>query len=101
VTQNETQKPTIPTESLSPAEARKQDLARRVRNDFTYHRPPAEVGPTFVTLREKAKELGLLIVEHVPAGREQATALTRLEEAVMHANAGIARQYPVEPVAGA
>ena len=73
-------------------------LSKRVHNDFTYHRPPAETQDTFVQLREKAKELALLIVEKVPGGREQSTALTNLEQAVMHANAGIARQYPVEPV---
>ncbi len=73
-------------------------LTKRVHNDFTYHRPPAELQETFFQLREKAKELALLIVEKVPSGREQSSALTRLEEAVMHANAGIARQYPVEKV---
>lgn len=76
-----------------PAQKALQD---RVKNDFTYHRPPAEIGPVFVEIREKAKELALLIVDRVPAGREQSSALTRLEEAVMQANAGIARQYPVE-----
>lgn len=73
-------------------------LAARIGNDFTYHRPPSEVGATFVAIREKAKELALLIADTTPPGREQSTALTRLEEAVMHANAGIARLYPVEPV---
>lgn len=71
------------------------DLTSRIKNDFTYHKPPSTVQDTFVELREKAKELALLIADKVPAGREQSTALTRLEEAVMHANAGIARQYPV------
>lgn len=73
-----------------------EDLEQRIENDFTYHRPPAEVGPTFVEIREKAKELARLIANKVPRGREQSSALTRLEEAVMHANAGIARQYPAE-----
>lgn len=71
-------------------------MLARIKNDFTYHRPSAEVAPIFVEIREKAKELALLIAEKVPGGREQATALTRLEEAVFHANAGIARQFPVE-----
>lgn len=73
-------------------------LTKRVHNDFTYHRPPAEVQETFVQLREKAKELALLIVDKVPSGREQSSALTRLEETIFHANAGIARRYPVEKV---
>lgn len=71
-------------------------ITKRIKNDFTYHRPPAEMQAVFVAIREKAKELALLIDRVVPPGREQSTALTRLEEAVMHANAGIARKYPVE-----
>lgn len=69
-------------------------LANRIQNDFTYHCPPPEKAQDFVTIREKAKELALIIAQLVPRGREQSTALTRLEETVMHANAGIARQYP-------
>lgn len=73
-------------------------LKARIENDFTYHKPPTEIAQNFVTLREKAKELAFLLESLVPSGREQATALTRLEESVMHANAGIARQYPAEKV---
>lgn len=75
-----------------------QDIHDRINNDFTYHRPPAERAGDFVKIREKAKELAHLIADTTPRGREQSTALTRLEEAVMHANAGIARQYPAERV---
>lgn len=71
-------------------------LIMRIENDFTYHNPPKDTIEDFVAIREKAKELALLIATRTPTGREQATALTRLEEAVMHANAGIARQFPVE-----
>jgi hypothetical protein len=74
----------------------KESLRERIHNDFTYHTPPKGVTKDFVTLREKAKELALLIVELSPPGREQSSALTRLEETIMHANAGIARQYPAE-----
>lgn len=74
----------------------KTDLLKRIENNFTYHRPPTEVVPVFAAIREKALELAKLIALNTPPGREQSTALTRLEEAVMHANAGIARQYPVE-----
>lgn len=73
----------------------KEKLLARVRNDFTYHRPPADEQHRFLALRSKALELAELIIEHCPTGREQASALTRLEEAVAHANAGVARQYPV------
>jgi hypothetical protein len=73
-------------------------LASRIDNDFTYHRPPPDAQGHFVALREKAKELAHLINAVVPTGREQSTALTRLEEAIFHTNAGIARQYPAEKV---
>lgn len=84
---------------MSHPDCAQEILKKRIKNDFTYHRPPAEMAVHFVTLREKAKELALLISALVPSGREQSTALTRLEEAVMHANAGIARQYPAEAMA--
>lgn len=70
-------------------------LIQRINNDFTYHCPPPERADVF-TIRNKAKELATLIAIVVPSGREQSTALTRLEETVFHANAGIARQYPKE-----
>lgn len=76
-------------------------LQSRIRNDFTYHKPPADRASDFVAIREKAKELALLIESRVPTGRELSSALTRLEEAVFHANAGIARQYPAELVPAA
>jgi hypothetical protein len=41
-----------------------------------------------------ARKFASLIVERVPGGREQALALTKLEEVVMWANAGIARNPP-------
>lgn len=69
-------------------------LLKRVENDFTYHCPPPEKDEVFQAIREYAKNLANLIVMTVPPGREQASALTRLEECVMHANAGIARRYP-------
>ena len=81
--------------------AGKVKLLDRVENDFTYHKSPAGVTEHFVTIREKAKDLAKWIITLAPEGRELSTALTKLEEAVMHANAGISRQYPVEPVAKA
>ena len=71
-------------------------LVARIGRDFTYHRPPAEKQAVFKAIRQKAKELALLIAEEVPPGREQATAITHLEIVVMQANAGIARPFAVE-----
>lgn len=71
-------------------------IRKRLENDFTYHRPPAEKVEVFKKLRDTAKDLAHLIVDVTPAGREQSTALTKLEEAIFHANAAIARQYPAD-----
>lgn len=62
-----------------------------IENRFTYHKPEENKIGKFETIREQAKELAYLINEYVPTGREQALALTKLEEMVMWANAGIAR----------
>lgn len=58
---------------------------------FTYH-PPKEGQPAkYETLRNTAKELAEMIVELGVPGRETSTAVTKVEEAIMWANAGIAR----------
>ena len=58
-------------------------------NNFTYHTPTEKMKPKFQELRNKAKELALLINKLVPQGREQALAHTKLQESIMWANAGI------------
>jgi len=63
------------------------DLDKR----FTYHAPKADQPARYVLLRDKAKELAQAITENSNPSREQSLALTKLEEAVMWANAGIAR----------
>ena len=64
-----------------------QDLEKR----FTYHAPKPDQPEKYTAIRAKAKELAEMIVELVPESREQSLALTNLEQAVMWANAGIAR----------
>jgi|TARA_Y100000310_G_scaffold199226_2_gene199219 hypothetical protein len=63
----------------------------RVERDFTYHPPTEDSVPKFTAIRDEAKDLALLIVRLCPPSRERSLALTKLEEAVMWANAGIAR----------
>ncbi len=63
----------------------------RIESDFTYHAPKPGQPEKYEALRAKAKELAHLINAECPDGREKSTAMTRLEEAVMWANAGIAR----------
>lgn len=66
-------------------------LYERIENDFTYHPPTDEMIPYFEAVRRDARSLAHLIDTVVPDGREKSLALTALEQAVMWANAGIAR----------
>lgn len=63
----------------------------KTENAFTYHAPKDGQPEKYQAIREKAKELAYLIKDMVPDSREQSLALTKLEESVMWANAGIAR----------
>lgn len=67
-----------------------------IENNFTYHAPQPGQPEKYQEIREKAKELAYLITRSVPPSRECAVAITKLEEAVFWANAGIARN-PVTP----
>lgn len=73
-----------------PSNDFKQELVVR----FTYHPPKAgsDQVERYATMRERALGLAGLIVENTPASREQSLALMRLDEAVMWANAAIARR---------
>jgi hypothetical protein len=59
---------------------------------FTYHKPSADQTITYENIRSFAKDFAEYIAFAVPESREQSLALTALEEAVMWANAGIARR---------
>lgn len=72
----------MPARTISP-----EELTRR----FTYHSPKDGQPERYVKIREAAHSVATTIVELTPPGREQALALTKLEEAVMWANAAIAR----------
>ncbi len=65
-----------------------KELATR----FTYHPPTSTKAEFHVEVRVKAHELATFIVGESPESREQSLAITKLEEAVMWANAGIARR---------
>lgn len=62
-----------------------------LNNRFTYHAPKESQPERYVALREAGKQLALLILQTSHKSREQSTALTKLEEALFWANAGIAR----------
>lgn len=71
------------------------DLHGRVENDFRNHPPVGSgVAERMDDATEKFVDLAHWIVDNVPPGREQSTALTKLEECSMHSKAGIARNQP-------
>lgn len=59
---------------------------------FTYHPTKAGQAEVYEKLRALARDLALQITIEVPDSREQSLAITHLEQAVMWANAGIARR---------
>ncbi|HXA25589.1 MAG TPA: hypothetical protein VNW90_25200 [Acetobacteraceae bacterium] len=75
-----------------PLSATDKMLVERIEGDFTFHAPKGDQPARYQKLRDQAKALALLIVELCPDRRERSLALTKLEECVMWANAGIARQ---------
>lgn len=63
------------------------DLQRR----FTYHAPQEGQPARYELIRDYAHGLASLINHQCPESREKSLAVTHLEEAVMWANAAIAR----------
>lgn len=72
----------------------KEDLIKRINNDFVYHAPHGDQLERYAALREAGRQLAIKIVENTPISREQSLALTNLEQAIMFANAAIARNEP-------
>lgn len=62
-----------------------------LENRFTYHAPKEDQPERYDLIRRKALMLAATISEKCPDSREKSLAITKLEEAVMWANAAIAR----------
>jgi hypothetical protein len=62
-----------------------------IENNFKYHAPKEGQPEDYQAIRDKAKELAYLLDERCPNSREKSLAMTNLEQAVMWANAAIAR----------
>lgn len=71
-----------------------KELIKQIKNNFTYHAPTPDQVETYTILRDAFKELAFLLVDECPQSRELSLALTKLEEAVMWANAAVARNKP-------
>ena len=65
-----------------------QDL---INHNFKYHAPKKGQPEKYEKIRGQAKLLAELFLDLVPDSREKSLAFTKLEESVMWANAGIAR----------
>ncbi|HEY4722171.1 MAG TPA: hypothetical protein VII92_10015 [Anaerolineae bacterium] len=70
---------------ISEADQKKLDSA------FVYHAPKGDQPQRYIELRDKAKELAELMTSLCPPSRELSLAITNLEQAIMWANASIAR----------
>lgn len=61
-----------------------------IEETFKYHAPKEGQQEKYETLRSEAKNLAYLIDELAPNSREKSLSLTKLQEAIMFANAAIA-----------
>ena len=66
-------------------------MEKQIENNFMYHSPVKGQAQKYVQIRDKAKDFALFINNQCPNSREKSLAITKLEEAVMWANASIAR----------
>ena len=66
-------------------------MSYNTENNFTYHSPKEDQAARYGEIRSSAKILAELIDKDCPDSREKSLAFTKLEEAVMWANASIAR----------
>lgn len=85
------------TSPTSPAERPLTSLALfsstpGLADRFTYHPPPdIDVAQRHAAARSLVLDVATALDNLVPPGRERATMLTKLEEALFWANAGVAR----------
>lgn len=62
----------------------------QLENTYMYHSPTGDQQERYVIIRAEAKELAQMLYGFCPSSRERSVALTKLQEAVMWANASIA-----------
>lgn len=69
---------------------RAQTQEEQIRHSFTDHPPKEDQSERYASLRRHGRDLADEILRRVPDSRERSLALTKVEEAVMWANKGIA-----------
>ena len=70
---------------------KKASPENEIEINFTYHIPKGNQQEKYKSLRTKSKELAYIFNELCPDSKEKELAMVRLEEALMWANASIAR----------
>jgi len=84
-----------PQRSVKAIGSLQSEIEADLQHRFGYHRPGGEVVvQAHETVRDQCLHTALLVVQLCPDGRERALAVTKLEEAMMWANAAIARHHP-------
>jgi len=68
-----------------------EERIKELENIYTYHAPINDQQDRYIFIREVAKHLAATIEQSCPPSREKALAHALLEQAVMWANASIAR----------
>ena len=86
------EEPSSPPPSKVPEEPRYGQSRAELETRFTYHPPKEGQTEMYTELRDLAHDFADIIDALVPESREKALAFTKLEEAVMWSNAGIARR---------
>jgi hypothetical protein len=67
------------------------ELSEELINRFTYHASTEEQTQKYEGIRKMGLVFASMITDLCPESRERSTALTKIDETVMHANASIAR----------
>jgi hypothetical protein len=63
---------------------------------FKFHPATAVTGPLHANVRNTLLDVAAVLSDTIPPGREQALFVTKLEEAMMWANAAIARGWAAQ-----
>lgn len=61
-------------------------------NIFTYHAPNGDQLDRYARIRTAARQFAQVVVDNTPSSADQTVAIRKLSEAVMTANASIARE---------
>lgn len=75
-----------------------EEERERLDNNFTHHPPFGDQAARYEIIRFTARQLASTFMRFCPPSRELSLALTEIENAVMWANAAIARNEKEESV---